>query len=100
MGGMPFEVEVTEEAETDLDSIKPFYRKQILDAMETYLRDAPERTSRSRIKRLRSVDSPGYRLRVGDFRVFYDVDPEERCVTILRVLSKEGALRYLKGKQS
>jgi mRNA-degrading endonuclease RelE of RelBE toxin-antitoxin system len=96
MGGMPFEVEVTEEAETDLDSIKPFYRKQILDAMDTHLCYAPERTSRSRIKRLRSVDSPGYRLRVGDFRVFYDVDMQERCVTILRVLSKEDALRYLK----
>jgi len=90
---MPFEVEVTEEAETDLDSIKPFYRKQILDAMDTHLCYAPERTSRSRIKRLHS---PGYRLRVGDFRVFYDVDMQERCGTILRVLSKEDALRYLK----
>jgi mRNA-degrading endonuclease RelE of RelBE toxin-antitoxin system len=39
----------------------------------------------------------GYRLRVGDFRVLYDVDARERCVTILRVLSKEDALRYLEG---
>jgi len=94
---MPFEIDVTEEAESDLDSIRPYYRRQILDAMDTHLRHAPERTSRSRIKRLRALDSPGYRLRVGDVRVFYDVDARERYVTILRVLSKEEALRYLEG---
>ena len=31
-------------------------------------------TSKSRIKRLRDVEHPQYRLRVGDMRIFYDVD--------------------------
>jgi mRNA interferase RelE/StbE len=74
---MPFEIEVTREAESDLDKIRPFYRRQILDAVESHLQHAPTRASRSRIKRLRSFQSPEYRLRVGDFRVFYDVNEAE-----------------------
>src|SRR2546422_3569706 len=31
------------------------------------------RSSKSRIKRLRGIERPGYRLRVGQIRVFYDV---------------------------
>jgi mRNA-degrading endonuclease RelE of RelBE toxin-antitoxin system len=96
---MAFEIEVTRQAESDLDTIKRFYRNQILDAMETILRQNPQRISRSRIKRLREVTSPGYRLRVGDFRVFYDVDEADRRVTILRVVSKEDAYKYLEGIQ-
>ena len=92
---MTFEIEVTEEAESDLDALKPFYRREILDAIELHLRRTPESVSRSRIKRLTGLESPGYRLRVGEFRVFYDVDSHERQVTILRVINKEQALRYL-----
>ena len=51
---MPFEIEVTREAESDFDKIRPFYRRQILDAVESHLQHTPTRTSRSRIKRLRS----------------------------------------------
>jgi mRNA-degrading endonuclease RelE of RelBE toxin-antitoxin system len=96
---MAFEIEVTRQAESDLDDIRRFYRNQILDAIAAYLRYNPRRISRSRIKRLRSVDSPEYRLRVGDFRVFDDVDEVERRVTILRVVSKDEALRYLEGRR-
>ena len=97
---MAFEIEVTEQAEGDLDRIRRFYRNQILDAIERNLRHRPQRVSRTRIKRLRSVDSPGYRLRVGDFRIFYDVNEVEGRVIILRVVSKEEALRYLEGRRS
>jgi mRNA-degrading endonuclease RelE of RelBE toxin-antitoxin system len=38
------------------------------------------------------------RLRVGEFRVFYDVDEAAQRVTVLRILSKEEALRYLEGR--
>ena len=94
---MVYDIEFAREAEADLDAIKPFHRNRILDGIESQLTKAPMQTSRSRIKRLRSVESPAYRLRVGEFRVFYDVDVSERTVTILRVLSKEQALLYLEG---
>lgn len=92
---MPFEIRVTEEAELDLDAIRPYYRNQILDSIAEHLRYTPTQESRSRIKRLRLLDSPAYRLRVGDSRVYYDVDQVEGTVTVLRVLSKESSLGYL-----
>ena len=92
---MAFEIELVLEAETDLDGIQPFYRNQILDAIEQHLRHAPTKVSRARIKRLRLMESPAYRLRVDEYRVFYDVDEEQQVVTVLRVLDKERSLRYL-----
>ena len=92
---MAFEIELVLEAETDLDGIQPFYRNQILDAIEQHLRHAPTKVGRARIKRLRLLESPAYRLRVDEYRVFYDVDEEYQVVTVLRVLDKEQSLRYL-----
>jgi len=45
----------------------------ILDAAETHLRHEPERVSRSPIKRLRGNQQSTYRLRIDEYRVFYDV---------------------------
>ena len=58
---------------------------RILDAIESHLRYEPERPTRT-IKRLRGRQDVTYRLRVGNFRVFYDVDGQ--TVTIIAVLHK------------
>jgi mRNA-degrading endonuclease RelE of RelBE toxin-antitoxin system len=92
---MPFEIDVTQEAELDLDVIRPYHRNQILDSIETHLHHTPTRESRTRIKSLRLLDSPAYRLRIGDFRVYYDVDEAAGTVTVLQVLSKEVSLGHL-----
>jgi len=92
---MRYEIEIAEAAESDLDGIRAFYREEILDAIEDHLRYEPAHESRSRIKRLELLDSPAYRLRVGDYRVFYDVDEGASAVVVLRVMSKEEALAYL-----
>lgn len=60
--------------------------------METHLRHEPDRASRSRIKRLRGRQSATYRLRVGDFRIFYDVAEEE--VVIIAVLHKRDTTAF------
>lgn len=93
---MDFMIEVTEIAGSDLGEIKPFYRNRVFGAMEQYLGHTPNQESRSRIKRLRLLNSPAYRLRVDDFLVFYDVDEPGATVTILRVLTKEASLAYLR----
>jgi mRNA-degrading endonuclease RelE of RelBE toxin-antitoxin system len=54
--------------------------------METHLRHEPERTSRSRIKRLRGAQRSIYRLRIGEYRVYYDV--AEGQVVVNAVLHK------------
>ena len=53
----------------------------IIDAVETHLRHEPERVSRGRIKRLRGRQDATYRLRVGNYRVFYDVLEGQVIVT-------------------
>ncbi|MGH9785913.1 MAG: type II toxin-antitoxin system RelE family toxin, partial [Terriglobia bacterium] len=69
------------------------YRSAIRRAIETHLRHEPTKESKSRIKRLRGIRRPGYRLRVGDIRVFYDVS--ESAVEILAIVSKSDAPDWL-----
>jgi mRNA interferase RelE/StbE len=65
----------------------------VKDAIETHLRHEPQKTSRSRIKRLRGLSRPQYRLRVGDVRVFYDV--VNRVVEVLAIISKSETTSWL-----
>jgi mRNA interferase RelE/StbE len=69
----------------------------IVDALETHLRCEPERLSRSRIKRLRGKQDATYRLRVGDYRVFYDVREGEVVVTA--VLHKRDTTRFYREEE-
>jgi hypothetical protein len=46
-----------------------------------------------RIKRLRGLSQPQYRLRVGDIRVFYDVT--ETQVQVLAIVTKAEAQSWL-----
>lgn len=61
--------------------------------MEKHLRHEPTRGSRSRIKRLRGMRRPQYRLRVEDIRVFYDVTDE--TVGVLAIVPKSEAAAWL-----
>jgi mRNA interferase RelE/StbE len=58
-------------------------------ALETHLKHEPGKPSRSRIKRLRGLRRPQYRLRVGDVRVFYDVSCT--IVEVLAIVAKSEA---------
>jgi len=61
--------------------------------METHLRYEPTKVSRSRIKRLRSMAHPEYRLRLDKYRVFYDVDAEH--VVVLAIVPKKDTEAWL-----
>jgi len=81
-----YEVVFTEDAGNDLDKIKKFYARQITKRIDTVLLQRAEDVTRSSVKKLRGFESL-YRLRVGDYRVFYRVRSNE--VTVLRILSKD-----------
>ncbi|MGH8729806.1 MAG: type II toxin-antitoxin system RelE family toxin [Burkholderiales bacterium] len=87
---MPFEIILAPEAMEDLDGLKANVRATVLEGLETHLRHEPTKTSRSRIKRLKKMSQPQYRLRMGDVRVFYDVT-EERVEVLAVVLKSEVA---------
>ena len=62
--------------------------------MAIHLTHEPEKVSKSRIKRLRGLRQPQYRLRVGGVRVYYDV-AEDR-VEILAIIRKNETDAWLK----
>lgn len=73
----------------DLDRLRTYDAVMIAEGMERFLNYAPTRESKSRIKRLRGIENPDYRLRLGEYRVFYDVDTSGRRVEVLRILHKD-----------
>jgi mRNA-degrading endonuclease RelE of RelBE toxin-antitoxin system len=90
---MRFDIILAPEAVEDLKGLKAALRTTVRAAIETHSRHEPRKTSRSRIKRLRGIDRPQYRLRVGDIRVFYDVSATR--VEILAIVSKSEAETWL-----
>ena len=78
----------------DLDAIRKYDVTQIADAMEKHLQHNPTKESKSRIKRLRGISNPDYRLRIGDYRVFYVVDEVARRVDVLRIMHKDQTREY------
>ena len=90
---MRYEVVLAPEAARTFRALPADYRAEVRDALERHLRSEPTRVSKSRIKRLRGLSQPQYRLRVGEVRVFYDVTRE--AVEVLAIVTKAEAARWL-----
>jgi len=90
---MPFEIVLAPEAVEDLRKLAANVRATVRTALETHLRHEPGKTSRSRIKRLRGLLRPQYRLRVGEVRVFYDITGA--TVQVLAIVAKSEAESWL-----
>ena len=89
---MPFAIVLAPEAVEDLKRLKANVRSELRSALEIHLRHEPTKTSRSRIKRLRGLSRPQYRLRVREVRVFYDVSGS--TVEILAIVNKSEAQQW------
>jgi mRNA interferase RelE/StbE len=87
------EIVFAPDADQALRTLRAYDRVAALETIEQHLRHAPTRTSRSRIKRLRDMRHPQYRLRIGELRVFYDVTPGQ--VEIIAVVTKAKAAKWL-----
>ncbi|MGH6767612.1 MAG: type II toxin-antitoxin system RelE family toxin [Xanthobacteraceae bacterium] len=81
------------EAAEDLQSLKANVRAIVRAELDRHLRHEPRKVSRSRIKRLRGLEHPQYRLRVGEVRIFYDVTGT--TVEILAIVTKSEADTWL-----
>ncbi len=90
---MRYEIILAPEAVEDLRHLKANVRAEVKDAIERHLRHQPTKRSKARIKRLRGLARPQFRLRVGDVRVFYDVEGGE--VYVLAIVSKAKAEEWL-----
>jgi mRNA-degrading endonuclease RelE of RelBE toxin-antitoxin system len=90
---MRYAILLAPEAVEDLRALKANARTAVREALGAYLTHEPEKVSKSRIKRLRGVSRPQYRLRVGEVRVFYDVTGS--TVEVLAVVTKSEAESWL-----
>jgi mRNA interferase RelE/StbE len=90
---MRYEIILAPSAADDLQRLKANVRAAVRDGIERHLRREPTKVSKSRIKRLRGLSHPQYRLRVEDVRVFYDVT--ESAVEVLAIVLKSEAEAWL-----
>ena len=90
---MRYEVILAPDAADAYKKLSAHVRSQVRDALEIHLRHEPTKVSKSRIKRLRGLSRPQYRLRVDEIRVFYDV--KEATVEILAIIQKADAQKWL-----
>ena len=90
---MPYAIILAPEAAEDLGDLKANHRAEVREGTETHLRHEPGKTSRSRIKRLRKMSQPRYRLRLEDVRVFYDISGN--TVEVLAIVLKSEAATWL-----
>jgi mRNA-degrading endonuclease RelE of RelBE toxin-antitoxin system len=90
---MRLDIILAPEAIADLRRLKANLRTAVREALETHFRHEPTKASRSRIKRLRGLSRPQYRLRVEEVRVFYDVSGS--TVEVLAIVPKSEAETWL-----
>jgi len=95
MASMSFDIVMAREAVEDVRRLKANVRATVKDALNVHLSAEPGKTSRSRIKRLRGLSKPRYRLRVVDLRIFYDVSVADRRVEVLAVVPKSETDKWL-----
>lgn len=88
-----YRLRIISSARVELSRVPVFYRRVIEEAIEKQLVHEPERESKNR-KRLQPLiagfehEEPLWELRVGEWRVFYDVDPEGPIVVIRAIRKK------------
>lgn len=86
--GQTYQIEYVQAGADDLRAIRAFDVRQVLTAIDQVLTHNPKAVSKRRIKRMLQPFWSQFRLRVGDFRVYYDVDDAVLVVKVLRVLAK------------
>src|SRR5271166_6179385 len=88
-----FDIEFSESVTQDLADLRAFDRKRLLDQIDSHLKHEPKGQSRNK-KKLRPLIPPWenarpvWELRVGEFRVFYEVEEEESRVVIRAIRHK------------
>ena len=92
---MDYEVIIARSAQEAFAKLDARWRSTLKDAMRQFLEHQPKAVSKSRIKRLRGLRQPQYRLRVGEMRVFYDVNDDLRRVEVLGFAEKPSAEAWL-----
>lgn len=91
-----YDIEFDPDALEDLSSLRKFEQTQVLDGIEIQLRHDPDFETRNR-KRLRPNEIAEWELRVGQLRVFCNVNAADSIVRIEAVGMKVANLLFIRG---
>jgi mRNA-degrading endonuclease RelE of RelBE toxin-antitoxin system len=81
---MAFKIDLSPNAQKHIKPIRKSEQTTILDAIEEQLSHQPEQPTRRR-KKLEENPLAPWELRVGEFRIFYDVDADEKLVVVVAI---------------
>jgi len=93
-----FKVEFTPEAVEDMRLLRKYERRRVIEGIENQLVHQPAQETRNR-KKLRPNKVAEWELRADKFRVFYDIDKENKVVKIEAVGSKKGSKLFIRGEE-
>lgn len=93
-----YEIEYTPQAIEDLQFFRKNDQKQILDNIEIQLQYEPTVETRNR-KQMRPNDLAAWELRIGKFRILYNVDEVVLIVEVQRIGEKQGNAFLFRGQQ-
>lgn len=94
-----YEIEYLQDAELDLRYFRKHEQQLILSAIERQLRFQPTTITKNRFRREPSGIS-AWELRIGLFRVYYDVEETVRIVAVIRIGEKPNNEIYFRGRRS
>jgi len=88
-----YEIRFARDVVNDLRRVPAFHRGRIIAAIEGQLGHSPRRATRNRKLLVNLIppwpaDPPVWELRVGAYRVFYDVDEDQQVVHVRVVRRK------------
>jgi len=92
-----YTVEISDDAEEDLTYYRAYERRIILEGTLTPLRNHPSRETNDQ-KKLRENQIAPWEIKVGKYRVFYAIEPDEHVVVIVSIGHKEHNTLYIRGK--
>ena len=84
-----FQIDYADQAKKHLKDLPAHKRASVVDAVDQRLSFEPARENRNRKKMDENSLEAGFELRIGDLRVYYDVDESHRLVHVLAVGEKD-----------
>ena len=97
MASRKFKVIFSPSAQKEIESLETDAALQLAKDIKSYLESSPLPFGKTRIKKLTGFKPPLYRLRSGEFRVYYRIISGE--VIILTVTNKKDSEKILKKYQ-
>ncbi len=93
-----YEIEFIPEAVQDLRYFRKFEQNIIIEAIQTQLTHEPTIETKNRFRRS-PPDIAEWELRIGVFRVFYNVDELVRIVSVERIGEKSNNTVFFRGQE-